>query len=82
MSAPTAAEMITAIDSFLYGNIGSGAVREYQIAGKKISKYSITELLALRQFDGVTVRVCKPHIPYNGIINGAEVEITRWQHGK
>ncbi|KPL07623.1 hypothetical protein AMJ86_03770 [bacterium SM23_57] len=40
------------------------------------------ELLALQLFEGVTVRVCKPHIPYNGIINGAEVEITRWQHEK
>jgi dihydroneopterin aldolase len=38
------------------------------------------ELLALRLFQGVTVRVCKPHVPYNGILNGAEVEITRWQN--
>lgn len=38
------------------------------------------ELLALRKFEGVTVRVCKPHVPYNGILKGAEVEITRWQH--
>jgi dihydroneopterin aldolase len=40
------------------------------------------DLLALGRFEGVTVRVCKPHIPYNGIMNGAEVEITRWQHEK
>jgi dihydroneopterin aldolase len=39
-----------------------------------------SELLALNLFQGVTVRVCKPHIPYNGIMNGAEVEITRWRH--
>jgi dihydroneopterin aldolase len=38
------------------------------------------ELLTLKLFEGVTVRVCKPHVPYNGIMNGAEVEITRWRH--
>jgi len=37
------------------------------------------DLLALNLFEGVTVRVCKPHVPYNGILNGAEVEITRWR---
>ena len=40
------------------------------------------ELLALKKFEGVTVKVCKPHIPYNGIINGAEVELTRWNDEK
>jgi dihydroneopterin aldolase len=40
------------------------------------------DLLELQLFKGVTVRVCKPHIPYNGILNGAEVEITRWQNEK
>ena len=38
------------------------------------------DLLALNFFEGVTVRVCKPHVPYNGIMNGAEVEITRWRN--
>ncbi len=38
------------------------------------------ELLALNQFDGVTVCVRKPNIPYNAIIDSAEVEITRWRN--
>ncbi len=38
------------------------------------------ELLALNQFDGVTVCVRKPHVPYNAIIGSAEIEITRWRN--
>ena len=38
------------------------------------------ELLALNQFDGVTVCVRKPNIPYNAIIDSAEIEITRWRN--
>ena len=38
------------------------------------------ELLALNRFDGVTVCVRKPNIPYDAVIHSAEVEITRWRN--
>lgn len=48
--AKTASEILSVIQDAIYAIINGGAVQDYEIGGKKLSKYSLTELRELERY--------------------------------
>lgn len=48
--AKTAAEILSVIQDAIHAIVSGGAIKEYELAGKQISKYSLSELQELERY--------------------------------
>jgi hypothetical protein len=46
----TATEIVTAIDAYIAGQLDAGGVQDYEIGGRKISRYPLSDILKLRTY--------------------------------
>ena len=46
----TAVEIVASIDAYMAGQLEAGGVKDYEIGGRKISRYPIAEILKLRTY--------------------------------
>ena len=62
---PTDLEMLVAIKLHIKGQLDDGGVQDYSLAGKRLSKYTLTELLPLLKY--YESRVARVSTGTNGI---------------
>jgi hypothetical protein len=68
MPVPSAADIVDKIDTYIGGSMDADAVQSYMIAGRSIERYSLDELMRLR--DKYAVIAARAADGTNGVTYG------------